>query len=168
MDPVRRGAIVRGARLAAGAIAGVATLGRGRDIGNAQNLAPSPYPPLATGSQGYINEKIAADCAPDPMWIARRDATQPLRTKLEELYGHSGWSISCAQHLVAESSYLPTLKSTSHWWQCSVAMDRQKRKATAIQTLEERINKLMQSPLDKLKEMANEALGEFMAEMERP
>lgn len=166
IDAARRGAIMRGARLAAGAVAGVATLGRAREMGSL-NAAASPAVPYPTDMAAKV-AGYGETVGPNPDWIARHEASQPLRMKLEELYGHTGWSISRAHHLVAESSYLPALKSTAHWWQCSVAMDRQKRKATAIQTLEDQISKLMQSPLDKVKEVANEALAEFMAAMQKP
>lgn len=161
MNPLRRAALMRGAQVIAGGAAAIASLGK-QQSGSLQAAAPYPSDKINNWGNDIAVPKS------DPIHEARWNAAQPLRTKLDELYGYSGWSISRATHLVAESTYLPTLRSTAPWWQASVAMERQKRKANAIQTLQSQIDALMRSPLDKVQEMANEALTAFMVELNKP
>ena len=160
MNNLRRAAIVRGAQMVAGALAGGALVGRGMDI------SPSTAPYTTGRSIGAQETSPEVPCI-DPVRQARWKAAQPLEDKINQLQGYSGFSLSRALGRETESSYLPALKSTAPWWRASVHLDQTKKRATAIQTLQDQINKIMQSPLDKLNELADEALGAFMAEIQK-
>ncbi len=165
MDPIRRGALVRGGKMLAGAGATMATLGgQGRGQNFAINEGMAKQQALASMDK-YIGKADARDypTAPsvDPHWQARENATRPVYEKLQALEKSRRWKIS-------ENAYLEGLKSPSQHWKHSVMLDREHRRQSAVETLQEQLRKLSESPLEKLEQLANEALGAFMAELEKP
>lgn len=150
------------ARLGAGAIAGGSMMiGRGSQAGVAvEAMQPSPYPPPGTGTYSEHLNTIPRD----HLYQARYKAAEPLRKKLEELQCGQRWQLSDNMH-TENSSYLPALKSTAPWWRASVMQDKRKRRQTAIESLQEQANKLMEAPLEKMESLVNDMLANFIAEL---
>lgn len=156
MDALRRGALMRMGKIVAGAAGAAALSGsRGEQISSPKsvNFARGSY---SSGDVGCANVPDI-----DPSWEKRSAAARPLQAKIGEIYRSRRWSIG-------DSAYLNEMKSPREWWKRSVMMDRERRRETAIETLQSQIDKLMQSPMDKLEQMANEALASFMAEWNKP
>lgn len=102
----------------------------------------------------------------DPLWDARWKAAAPLREKLEKLQRGERWQLRHNMN-TDDSSYLPALRSTARWWRASVQMDRAKKRQTAIESLQQQANELLEAPMDKIESMVNEMLATFMAEFNR-
>lgn len=165
MDAIRRGAMLKAGRMALGAIGAAGLAGRGNFSSNP--VAPSQYPMTASGAIGeYAAQGKARDVAPDPAHMARRRQINQLE---DQMYREVNprWRLTDNMH-TDNSSYLPALKSTAPWWRAHVQQENMKKKARAMETFQLQIQKLMESPMDKLKDMADEALAAFMAELNKP
>lgn len=166
MDAIRRGAMAKMVRGAVGGLGAAGLIGRGNLASQSGKIAYDAPPP--SDSYPSNNCATAAIPKPDPQWEARQKITQPLRNKIDELYGNGGYRASQSGYNDNPSHYQSALRSTSHHWRASVRMDELKRKQSAIETLQDQINAIMRSPMDKLQEIANEALAAFVIEMEKP
>lgn len=141
----------------------MASLGK-QQSGQGQNFAN------ASTGVGYSTDvyqgTLGGAIQPDPNWCARNQAADRLYQQMNE-HANPRWALTDNMH-TDNSSYLPALKSTAPWWRAHVMQERRKRQQRAIDTLQSQIKKLMESPMDKLQEMADEALGAFMAELNKP
>jgi len=152
MDALRRGALARMGKILGGAAAtGFAVSGRGARSQASANTYPKDV---------MADWAIAAP-EPDPSWERRNAAAKPLHDKIEQHYQERRWALG-------DSVYLEGLKSPKEWWKRSVMMEREKRRQTAIESLQKQIEKLMETPMDKLEQFANDALAGFMAEWNKP
>lgn len=164
MDAIKRGAMLKMGRLALGGLGAAASLGKSGNAYAPSNIAPpSSYPSDYAKTQNAAGQPIGDD----PVYSAKREATRPLREKIEELYGERGHQLRRYFYAADEDSYLPALRSTQRWWRASVAMDRARKRETAIQTLQAQIQSIMQSPLDGVQNLAKEALAAFMTEFNK-
>lgn len=159
MDAARRGALMRAGKMALGAV-GAASLSNGT-LAQPTQAAPRVYPRINNWGSG----SFAVD-EPDPIFEARHKKVRELEDRMYREV-NPRWRLTDNMH-TDNSSYLPALKSTAPWWRAHVMQEQMKRKQRAMDTLQEQIQKILESPLDKLKDMADEALGAFMEELSKP
>lgn len=156
MDPLRRGAITKAGRMIAGGLGAAALSGsRGAQVDAAIGLGSlNKY---SSQNSGYAGEVPV----PDPGWEQRNAVRQKMYRQIEEGERSRRWKVS-------ENAYLEGLKSPSQHWKMQVMLEREKRRQTAIETLREQIEKLYETPMEKLEQFANDALAGFMAEWNKP
>ena len=144
MDPMRRAAFLKAGRIIGGAAVAGATLGRQTD---------------AIASEGFTSINsiggTTASFQSDNSWEIRDRATKPLYEQLQKMELASRYKVN-------EGAYLNSLKSVSEHWKTSVYLDREKRRATAMETIHARIRKIQEAPMEKVQEFANSLLKELI------
>jgi hypothetical protein len=171
MDALRRGALMKFGRIAAG-VAGVGlTAGRAAptqaqsglfaDQGLAQDVARNYVGPINPIDPAWRAEKHLMD--------ARYKAAEPLRQQMEAIQGYGKHAtLSRARGYGEQQHDLAAMRSVAPWWKDHIAHERAKKMVSAIETIQEQINKLLQSPLDALEDGVQAAIKGFMEEIQKP
>lgn len=165
----RRESFIKGAAAALG-ITGLAA-SRGTQ---AQAYTPSVSYPRDTMSAeksrpSFAGDPIAVD--DDPVHRAKRKLAEPLYQKLREI-DSPNWSLSNfnerSQEYRTGPIYMHEMRSVRQWFKASVAMDQQRKRASAMDALRAEIHKLFESPLDELNKAAREIGESVVAEILKP
>lgn len=165
--------MVKMGRMAVGAIGGLTAMGNSaqqvnRPIGGSiagtlnRNL-DSGYTNAAQSlsEQSYKSAYLTNE---DPLWTARQAARRPIEDKIKEWQKTIRWRAS--QYInITHSLHLHTLQSTSLSWRAGVVLDHYKKQQTLMETLESQLRAIMDAPMDKLQEIAGQALAALMREL---
>lgn len=159
MDAIRRGALMRIGKIAAGAVGLGAAVGRGQ-VAIASQVSVESYDKVFDATPPTSTES--------PIMSARHSAAAPLFQQIKELDGYRPNAPSQYMHGVETHPYLSALRSTSFHWRGGVIAEHEKRRRSALKVLRDQVNTILRSPLDSLEEAAQKAIAGFMEEVNKP